>query len=299
MADPSAEDSPGGAERRDRLILARTSPFVIRFFERHVRSMFRKRFHSVRLVRETMPVLHEVSRDDRPLIVAMNHSSWWDPLVPLLLHSEYFADRSPLAPMDRAQLEKFGFFRRLGIFGVDPDDPASLEAMGAYVLEHLRSAERPVFFVTPQGRFADVRTPIRLRPGVAAIASAAVREGLSPNVICLAIEYGFWIDQKPEVFLRVEACPGTHDSTTGWQRAITGAMQRNAEALAGAVMARDPDAFVSISGGASRVHPLYDLILRLRGKSASLDAEGRALRHGLGASNGASGSKTPQSEGVS
>lgn len=298
MAHPSAEDTSGGTERRDRLIPAQTSPLIIRFFARHVRSMFRKRFHSVRMVRATMPALQDACRDDRPLIVVMNHSSWWDPLVPLLLRDEYFGECSPLAPMDRAQLEKFGFFRRLGIFGMDPDDPASLEAMGGYVLEHLRSAARPVFFVTPQGRFADVRTPIRLRPGVASIAAAAVREGLDPNVVCLGMEYAFWVDQKPELFLRVEACEGAHDSTTGWQRAITGAMQRNADALAETVMGRDPDAFATILGGASRVHPLYDLLLRLRGKSASLDDGGRALRHAGGASDGASGSKTPRSEGV-
>lgn len=272
---------------------------VIRFFGRHVRSLYRKRFHAVRMVSETMSTLRDAGADERPLILAMNHSSWWDPLVPLLLHEKFLPGRTPLAPMDRAQLEKFGFFRRLGVFGVDPDDPASLEVMGEYVGEFLRRAERAAFFVTPQGRFADPRTPIRLRPGVAAIAAAAVREGLSPNVICLAIEYGFWIDQKPEVFLRVEACPGAHDSTTGWQRAITGAMQRNSDQLAGAVMARDPAVFTVLSGGDSRVNPLYDLFLRLRGKSASLDDRGRALGHGKNASNGASGSKTPRSEGVS
>lgn len=296
MAESREGAGRGSAGDGDRLIPARYSPFVTRMFERHVRSMFRRNFHAVRFAEETAPVLRGACEDDRPLIVAMNHSSWWDPLVPLVLSEDFLHDRIPLAPMDAEQLEKFGFFRRLGIFGMDPDDPASLEAMAEYVGRHLREVERAVFLITPQGRFADARSPIRLRPGISAIAAEAERAGRRPNVVCLAIEYAFWLEKKPEVFLRAEACEGGHGSTTAWHRALTRAMQRNQEALAALVMAREPGPFSTLLGGPGGVNPVMDLLLRLRGKDPSLRDSRRVGNHEGDASNRIGSTKPSASE---
>ena len=54
-----------------------------------------------------------------PLVIYSNHASWWDPLVGLVLKSEFFADRTPFAPMDAAMLERYKLFARLGFFGVE------------------------------------------------------------------------------------------------------------------------------------------------------------------------------------
>lgn len=299
MASAGTESGRGGSGDGDGLIRARYSPMVTGLFERHVRSMVRRRFHCVRMVEETVPLLQDAGADERPLVIVMNHSSWWDPLVPLMLRRGFFEGRTPLAVMDREQLEKFGFFRRLGIFGIDPDDPASLDGMGGYVMEHLLSADRAVFLVTPQGRFADSREPIRMRPGVAAILARAVREKLRVRVVSLAIEYTFWLEQKPEVFLRAAECSGEHDATTAWHRRLTEAMEANGSALAEAVIGRDPGAFRTLLGGSAGVHPVYDLLLRLRGKRASLEDSSRLGNRDGHASGGADRTKTPASEGVS
>lgn len=286
------ETQRGGAGDGDRLIPARYSAVVAGMFERHARSLFRRRFHAVRFVSDTLPVLSDVAEDPRPLIIAMNHSSWWDPLVLLVLRREYLSDRVPLAPMDREQLEKFGFLRRIGIFGVDPDDGASLEAMGEYVGAHLRETERAAFMITPQGRFADPRTPVRIRPGVSSIAAGAVRDGLEPSVVSLSIEYAFWLEKKPEVFLRVERCAGGHATTTGWHREISEKMQRNADVLADLVIARDAAPFSTVSGGGGGVNPIVDLLLRLRGRDPSLGDS----RRGVAASDGPASAKAQTSE---
>ncbi len=295
----SAGTDAGRYGTGDGLIRARYSPLVTGLFERHVRSMVRRRFHCVRMVEETVPVLRDAEGDERPLVVVMNHSSWWDPLVPLMLRKEFFQGRTPLAVMDREQLEKFGFFRRLGIFGIDPDDPASLDGMGRYVIEHLSKAERAAFLVTPQGRFADPREPMRLRPGIAAILARAEREGLRVRVVSLAIEYTFWLEQKPEIFLRAAECSGDLDATTAWHRRLTQAMEANGRALAEAVVRRDPRAFRTLLGGSAGVHPVYDLLLRLRGKRISLEDSSRVGNRDGHASGGADRTKTPTSEGVS
>jgi hypothetical protein len=66
-------------------------------------------------------------------------------------------------------------------------------------------------------------------------------------------------------------------------------MRENAEALAATAMSRDLSAFVPIFGGqVGRINPLYDLWLRLRGRSGTLDARDRGMNTG-----GRAGSASP------
>lgn len=205
-----------------------------------------------------------------PVIVALSHASWWDPLVVVVVARALLRSRSGCAPMERAQLEKFSFFRRLGMFGVDPDDAAMLTAMSAYVRERFEREARPTLFITPQGRFADPRTRLEVRPGVAAIAAAHA----SCRVVCLAIEYPFWSDQRPEVLLHAREAvldPSRSVSTSRWHQAIAGALGAAMGELAVLAMARDPRAFAFVVGrgaGSARVNPVYDLWLKLRGRGS-------------------------------
>ncbi|MBY0111185.1 MAG: lysophospholipid acyltransferase family protein [Phycisphaerales bacterium] len=263
---------------QDLLIPASYSPLVTKYFARWVRRMFRKSFHAVRLLPEHSDALAELQQSDTPAIVLVSHTSWWDPLISLVLHDHDCRGREPLAPMDATQLVKFGFFKKLGIFGIQPDNPDSLQAMGEYVRGRFTANPRSTLWITPQGRFVDPRDPIELRPGAAALAAK------TPNVrvIALAIEYAFWTDQKPEVFLRFEPCatPSRPDSTTAWHREFLRAMAENNARLAEAVRSRDAARFRPAlgeiaAGGDSDTGPatnwFYDLWIRLRGQSARVE----------------------------
>ena len=264
-------------------IPSRPSDRFTRFFGNYTRRLFAKKFHAVRLAAGTREALATLDTHEAPVLAVLNHASWWDPLTSLLVSRELTPRRANAAPMEAAMLRKFSFFRYLGIFGIDPDTPASLDAMARHVADRFRDRPATTLWITAQGKFEDVRTPIRIRPGAAAL--AAQHPGI--RVVTLAIEYGFWIDQKPEVFLRlatIDPPPTTEGraiSTTAWYRAIQGGMQANQDALSALVRAREPAAFEPLIGGRSGVHPLYDLYLRLRGKSASLDAP-RAASSGGG-----------------
>jgi hypothetical protein len=191
--------------------------------------------------------------------------------------------------MERAQLEKFAFFKRLGLFGVDPDDPAMLPAMGDYVRERFEREPRPTLYITPQGRFTDPRSPLKVRPGVAAIASGHA----SCRVVCLAIEYVFWTDQRPEVLLHAREATletGKSPSTPRWHTAITTTLEVAMGELAALAMARDPAPFsVLIGRDATAVNPIYDLWLRLRGKGAATIQSERVP----GSHNGTSRARPP------
>jgi 1-acyl-sn-glycerol-3-phosphate acyltransferase len=266
---------------RELLLPAKPNHRVGRGIRWYARRLVRKRFHAVRIDPALPAILSSLGSADRPAIVLMTHSSWWDPIVGILLWDRFYPERPIAGPMHRRELERFGFFRSIGVFGIEPDDPASLAAMRDYVLPRMQgdgSRRGEVLMLTPQGSLADVRTPIAIRPGAASIAAAFE----SIEVVALAIEYGFWVDQRPEIFLRAERCePTARDrraSTADWHRAMQDSMRRSAASLADAVISRDPDRFEVLAGAGTSVHPVYDAWLRLTGRSGAIDGDGRSRR---------------------
>ena len=171
------------------------SPTTLRFFTTIVRSYFRRHFRAVQI--QNAQHLREAQS---PLIVYANHTSWWDPMVSVLLAQTLLPGRKHYAPMDAAPLARYPILRKLGIFPVELNS-----ARGA--VQFLRTSEAilksgGVLWVTPQGRFADPRElPLAFKPGLAALAQRVPEATLLP----LAIEYTFWSERLPETLLRFGA----------------------------------------------------------------------------------------------
>lgn len=249
------------------LIPGSFSPRFAAFFASYVRWRTRRCFHAVRIAQPE--VLRGFEADASPLIVMMNHPGWWDPLTAVLVQQALLRGRPGMAPMDQTQLEKFRFFRHLGLFGIDPDESKNKTAMLEYVHREWARSPRTVLWITPQGRFADVRAELELRPGAAAI--AARTPGV--RVVSLSIEYSFWLDQRPEMFLRLAPVAGPEKpSMARWHRALKEGMAENAAALAELVIARNPWAFESLLESRAGINPAMNFLLRLRGKSPDIDS---------------------------
>ena len=89
----------------------------------------------------------------------------------------------------------------------------------------------------------------------------------------MSIEYIFWQDSRPEVLVRLEDVePPSRPTTAGWQRVMTRTMQANADALSELARNRDPEAFTTDIGDQARTSPVYDLLLRLRGRGGEIAA---------------------------
>jgi 1-acyl-sn-glycerol-3-phosphate acyltransferase len=244
-------------------------------FQWWLRGFLRRRFHSVLAAPGTLAEFAQAAAHDGPLVIVSNHQSWWDPLIAVASHDRWFRGRPFLSPMDRTQLAKFRFFRKLGVFGVDPDDALGLRPFVRYVEERFAADPRTVLMMTPQGEFVDPRRAVAIRPGAAMLAARHPRA----RIVAVALEYAFWTDQRPEAFMRarVVEAPAVADDVRAWQHAIESAMNANASALALVVQGRDPAACESISGGAAgRIHPVYDAFLRLTGRRTSIETAHRA-----------------------
>jgi len=221
------------------------SGFTLRFFRRIVRGYFRRHFRAV-----SVQCAERLASVNGPLIVYANHSSWWDPMVSILLAETLLPGRKHYAPMDAEALKRYPILRKLGIFPVE----MSL-ARGA--AQFLRTSEAilaagGVLWITPQGRFADVREELVFKPGLAALAARVPEATLVP----LAIEYAFWDERLPEVLLRVGEPLRVGESA---EVALAAVMVE----LKAAVIARDVGVFTSLLRGGRGTGGFYGLGRRL------------------------------------
>jgi hypothetical protein len=95
--------------RPERVGLPRRSDFLYRWIAWWISGYLRKHFHAIRLARGTRPDVPP----DLPLIVVLNHPSWWDPLIGVVL-AGLSPDRSHYAPMDAQALRRYWLCNRLG-----------------------------------------------------------------------------------------------------------------------------------------------------------------------------------------
>lgn len=260
------------------IIPHRRSPAFCRLARWYAQRLVRRSFHALRMAHGGADVLDRLDSHDGPTIVLLNHQSWWDPILSAALVRRFAPRRRVHAPMERRMLERFAFMRRLGLFGVDLDDPGAFGAAVGYAAGLCLEDRRASLWVTPQGSFADVRAPLRLRPGSAAVAASLCRSGRPPAVACLAVELVFWEDRRPEALTLARACPSPArpTATASWHRVMTASLRTAMDELASLAIARDPAGFEALlgerSGGA---HPVYDLYQRLMGRGRTVEPAGR------------------------
>ncbi|MDQ2924310.1 MAG: lysophospholipid acyltransferase family protein [Acidobacteriota bacterium] len=232
------------------------SAATLRFFTRIVRSYFRRHFRAV-LVQHA-----ERFRDATgPLIVYANHASWWDPMVSVLLAQTLLPARKHYAPMDAVPLARYPILRKIGIFPVELATPRGAAQFLRISEAVLKSGG--VLWVTPQGRFSDVRErPLAFKAGLAALV-ARVPEA---TVLPLAIEYTFWNERLPETLLHfapaVIVDPGA--PTEAVTRQLESALEAAMDTLREASMARDPLLFDVLLQGGRGTGGFYGLGRRVR-----------------------------------
>ncbi len=228
---------------------------ILRLFRRIVRGYFRRHFRAVLIQSH-----NHLSALQGPLIIYANHSSWWDPMVSILLGELLLPARHHYAPMDAAALAKYPILRRLGIFPVEMQSPRG-------AAQFLRTSEAVlanggILWITPQGRFADPRSPLEFKPGLGALATRVPGLTLQP----LAIEYVFWDERLPETLLRfgdaVHMSSATHSEQA--TQALEKALAATMEALKTSAIARDPKAFDVLLQGGRGTGGIYALGRRLR-----------------------------------
>lgn len=246
-----------------RLAFLAFTAYAERYVARHL--------HALHLLGEP-PAL----RREDALVVYLNHPSWWDPLLALVLARRLFPERRHHGPIDRAALGRYRLLARVGLFGVEPTGVAGARRFLA-ASEAVLGRAGTALWVTPQGRLADPRErPAALRPGLARLARRAAEGSVGRPVafVPLALELPFWEERTPEAlacFGRPLVVPGDEvgeaGTAPGWGGiaageavgALLAARLEEAQGrLAAAALARDGDAFRTLVRGRAGVGGVYD-----------------------------------------
>ena len=242
--------------------VALRSELLFRLFTFYLRFRLARAFHAVR----QSGTLTALPRD-RPVIIYGNHPSWWDPALYMVLAGGLFHGRPGFGPMDQDSLVRYGFFKRLGVFGIDRNSVAGARRfleVARNVLEGCRGpGGRAMIWVTAEGDFADPRKrPLALRSGIAHLARTVPEALLLP----LAVEYVFWNESRPELLLRfgppLEADPALRPAD--WTQRLQDALAREMDTLAADSMSREAARFRSILRGSAGSGLVYDLYRRGR-----------------------------------
>jgi 1-acyl-sn-glycerol-3-phosphate acyltransferase len=235
--------------------LPRRVGWLLTGFRWYVRRFLRKNFHAVRLSLGGA----DIPADGEPLLIVMNHPSWWDPMLGAFL-LDLFPKHDHYCAIDAEMIEKYGVFKKLGFFGIDMKSlrgAAQFLKTGSAIL----SAPGRAVWVTAQGEFADVRQrPLNLKPGVGHLAARMTGGWVLP----LAFEYAFWNERPPEALVRIgEPVPISPAPAKAWTARIEAALTRTLDALNGDAISRAPARFRTLLGGKTGAGGAYDFFRRL------------------------------------
>lgn len=233
---------------------------LFRLFRWYAGRYVARHFHAVRVAHDGgMP---ELTR--RPVVVVLNHPSWWDPLVGLIASSLMPGWRRHYAPIEAIGLDQYRFLGRIGFFGFDARGVAGPRR---FLRTSLSVMSRPesALWITAQGRFVDPRErPVVVRPGIGYLAHR-LEDAL---ILPMAVEYPFWDDRCPEVLVRfgrsVAVENGRGRSAREWSALVERELEETVDRLATDALARDPSRFSTVMQGTAGVGGIYDMTRRFR-----------------------------------
>ena len=184
-------------------------------------------FYHKRLLKKHFYRIHLNGRDnlsalglDTPVILAANHSNWWDGFIAYYLTNRLMKCDDFLM-MDIEQMKKYSFFRYIGVFSVDRKNPAEAMRSINYAADIIKNTKR-CLWIFPQGEM----TPQDKRPLVfySGISKIAERAG-KVKIIPAAFRYEFLMEQRPEVFISigkpVEFTAGNKNFTSELEKLMT------------------------------------------------------------------------------
>ena len=177
------------------MIKAKKNGFANLLFGIYHSRLLRKHFYRIYLSgKENLLNINAGS----PVILYANHSNWWDGFIAYLLTSKVLEVDDYLM-MDVEQMQKYKFFKYVGVFSVNRS--GAKEAMNSlnYAAELLKNSKK-YLWVFPQG----IMQPQDKRPLEFFGGTAKLAEKLgSVNLVPVSFRYEYLMEQRPEVFISI------------------------------------------------------------------------------------------------
>ena len=127
-------------------------------------------------------------------VAAPNHHSWWDGLVPYLLHHERPAVKPFAIMMSDVELRRFPFFRFGGAFSIDASSTRS--ALDSVRYAAREAANGAAVWIFPEGRLSAPGNDLRFTSGFIHAARYA-----NVPVVPVAMRFAMLHTQRPHAFV--------------------------------------------------------------------------------------------------
>ena len=192
-----------------------------KIYAAYARRLIRKTFGRLR-ISGALP-----SHSSVPVIAYMNHSAWWDAVVPVHLSHDLFR-REIHALMEAEQIRRYPFFRHLGCFGPVESSLGEARLVAAYAARVLSAGNSPILWICPQGALLPSRIPMKFKSGIARIANAVPEAVIVP----IAFRYEFLKNEKPDCWIKIgEPVVRAEESIPQLTRRLEIRLQRELDAL--------------------------------------------------------------------
>jgi 1-acyl-sn-glycerol-3-phosphate acyltransferase len=209
--------------------------------------------------------------NDGPLIVYLNHPSWWDGYLCFVIDRILLRSRfDSYLMMEDLQLRSYRFFTWSGAFSVDRTRAESAARSLRYIAALLGREQPSSLFIFPQGTISpNDQRPLRLYRGAAQIAAQLNRE---VSFLPVALRYEFGKEQRPEALMRIgpahRVAPPLH--ATALTRELQQRLSQNCDQLRDDFLEGRTASYPTIVHGRTGINRLFDRFLaRILPRSAS------------------------------
>ena len=245
------------------MIPHRKNALVTALFSRHAGSLLRKNFRKISFTRASAAPEFEPGV---PVVAIANHSSWWDPLLALVLSRSVFK-KDAYGVMDEEQLRRYDIMRSIGVYSVNRDSNHE----GRQFLEYTRGllgGTGRLLWIYPQGELiSSEELPLVFKKGFVQILKLFPRVQL----LKMVASYDFWIESKPEVVVDLLPLETLVPQKTGsFSDALVARCQKEMTdrllEVRRIVRTRDAKALRPLAVHAHGTHPVYDAYRRVRAR---------------------------------
>lgn len=163
-------------------------------FRKYILRLLKKSFHSVNIIGGIPEI-----PDNLPLILAPNHSTWWDGFFVYLLNKKYFGRKFFIMILEE-QLEKYKFFTKLGGFSINKSNPKSIIESLSYTAQLLKENRYSVTTIFPQGELLpNYIKPLKFNRGIEKVVQ---NYNDIVAILPLSIRIEYLKEEKPTVFFK-------------------------------------------------------------------------------------------------